>query len=260
MPMKMRQFICKLCGHTFERPVKVASYCSLRCTCAVARMARVWQVASDPARSAIRKERAASRKIVKRRVEEEGRCQECSSTEQLHGHHIKPFAKYPDLRNDPANIKVLCWRCHAKEHPPWLAGLIQTPRMRRGSYIECLRCGGSRYVTSIDIRRGKNLFCGEACRLASMKGRRKRVRGEVKCQECGTPRIVRSEKTKYCGDRCKMEAYKRRSRLPIHCASCGKQHQAFARDVRMGTAKYCSRACALAGLNRRKMAERRHAI
>ena len=43
-------------------------------------------------------------------------CECCGTKVRLHVHHIKSFAKYPDLRFDPTNAEVLCPKCHYKKH------------------------------------------------------------------------------------------------------------------------------------------------
>jgi hypothetical protein len=42
-------------------------------------------------------------------------CQECDQVGgKLHADHIKPWAKYPDLRYIVSNGRTLCYKCHTK--------------------------------------------------------------------------------------------------------------------------------------------------
>lgn len=43
-------------------------------------------------------------------------CECCGTKVILHVHHVKPFAKHPELRFDPANSEVLCPKCHRSRH------------------------------------------------------------------------------------------------------------------------------------------------
>lgn len=89
--------------------------------------------------------RRDSRKVIAKRILEEGRCEECGSAEFLHGHHIKPFAEYPELRNEPSNIQVLCAKCHSAKHPHQARHLYRgVPRS--GVTKDCPVCGTPFYV------------------------------------------------------------------------------------------------------------------
>jgi len=57
------------------------------------------------------------KKLIKDIVKERGKCEECESTEQLQGHHIKSHSAHPAERTNPDNIQVLCKICHAGKHP-----------------------------------------------------------------------------------------------------------------------------------------------
>lgn len=52
-------------------------------------------------------------RVVKRR---DGGCVVCHSGADLHVHHIRSFAEYPDLRMEPTNLETLCRRCHYEKH------------------------------------------------------------------------------------------------------------------------------------------------
>ena len=45
------------------------------------------------------------------------RCRKCQGTEELHAHHIKSWADFPDLRFDVDNGITLCRSDHALKHP-----------------------------------------------------------------------------------------------------------------------------------------------
>jgi 5-methylcytosine-specific restriction endonuclease McrA len=53
----------------------------------------------------------------------------CGSTEQLHSSHIFPKSKYPKLRFDIDNLKLLCFSCHIEwwhQYPEEAGDWIQT--------------------------------------------------------------------------------------------------------------------------------------
>ena len=58
-------------------------------------------------------EHKAVLRAVRRR---DGGCVNCRSGARLHVHHVKPWAEYPELRFDPANLVTLCQPCHADAH------------------------------------------------------------------------------------------------------------------------------------------------
>jgi hypothetical protein len=46
----------------------------------------------------------------------EKKCGKCKSEKRLHGHHIKCFYEFPELRYDIDNGILLCQSCHSKLH------------------------------------------------------------------------------------------------------------------------------------------------
>ena len=49
-------------------------------------------------------------------IDQGNECDCCGVKISLHVHHIKSFAKFPDVRYDPKNSEVLCPKCHRKAH------------------------------------------------------------------------------------------------------------------------------------------------
>ena len=60
-------------------------------------------------------------------------CRRCGSKEELHPHHLKEFAKYPELRYDVDNGLTLCSKCHGKEH--------NIDFSKIGKKLTCQQCG-----------------------------------------------------------------------------------------------------------------------
>lgn len=77
-------------------------------------------------------------------------CQHCNFNNDLHAHHIKSFADYPDNRYDINNGLTLCVECHGKVH-----GKNFKPNKQKFSPIcelcECSTSGRSRYCRSCAI-------------------------------------------------------------------------------------------------------------
>jgi len=59
---------------------------------------------------------AADYKCQECGVEHRKVCECCGVKVSLHVHHIKPFAKYPELRYEQSNAEVLCPKCHYCKH------------------------------------------------------------------------------------------------------------------------------------------------
>ena len=56
------------------------------------------------------------RKWRKAVIERDKVCMKCGCKNNLEAHHIKPFAKYPELALDLKNGITLCKKCHMKLH------------------------------------------------------------------------------------------------------------------------------------------------
>lgn len=74
---------------------------------------------------AVRPDRGAEARAWSRAVRErDGACRRCGAVMHLVAHHIKPWAKHPELRYDVTNGETLCRSCHRKEHPELPAHLF----------------------------------------------------------------------------------------------------------------------------------------
>ena len=104
--------------------------------------------------------RAQCRKVIAKRIFEEGRCEECGSTAFLHGHHIKPFSTHPELRDEPSNIQVLCRECHANKHPHQARKLFKGVA-RSGITKACPICSTEFYVKRSHI--ALRTTCSRGC-------------------------------------------------------------------------------------------------
>lgn len=60
-------------------------------------------------------------------VENGSICECCGTKITLHCHHLKSFAKHPELRFDPENSEVLCPKCHYSRHNGKSGELLERP-------------------------------------------------------------------------------------------------------------------------------------
>ena len=154
--------VCKHCGDSFSKPLarasKNLSYCSRKCQTAALLAAR-WA-----GHQVVSKRPHAVRLAIADCVSKVGQCERCGQTQDLHGHHIVPISKRPDLGADPTNIEVLCRECHAKEHPD--LKIIAIPRPKTGYSISCEECGTERYV--FPSLKGVAKYCGNKCRMKAL--------------------------------------------------------------------------------------------
>lgn len=118
-------------------------------------------------------------------------CQHCGATEiQLHAHHVKSFADYPDLRWDVDNGLTLCWKCHLMIHtalnengvnsgkiqtgkavdnpePSFQGNLIEGVTTRGRAYrrilSQCEFCNKPISKALSDVKNKQHLFCSKSC-------------------------------------------------------------------------------------------------
>lgn len=106
---------CLVCGAAFEIKKyreNSALYCSVEC-----RKKMMPKKESHPNWKGGVSRSWSSKSMIKRIVNEKGRCELCGSNNKLQGHHVMAYAETKELREDENNIQVLCVLCHSKKHP-----------------------------------------------------------------------------------------------------------------------------------------------
>lgn len=201
-PKQRVRLICAHCSAPFDvipKRANTARYCSRACANAhqVGENAANYKHGESGARS------SSYRTAIAIRVREEGCCERCGATENLHGHHIKSFAEYPELRNNPSNIEVLCGSCHAAEHPNQ-ANMLIRPRVRSGKTHACLACGAPFYVKP-SHEDGSRKFCSRKC-AHSM---RPPIIYAKHCVVCGTAFTSSGSNALFCCAECKARGKRR---------------------------------------------------
>lgn len=104
-------------------------------------------------------------KVTQEAVRRVAKCERCGGVDRLQGHHKKSHAKFPNLRDDPRNIEVLCVSCHAAEHPAQ-AALMTGVSFRTGIVKVCLRCGTAFYSKA--SRQFTAKFCSGRCQRSTL--------------------------------------------------------------------------------------------
>lgn len=56
------------------------------------------------------------RKLRRSVLARDGVCRSCGAPNNLHLHHVQPWATHPELRFDPENVIALCRSCHHDAH------------------------------------------------------------------------------------------------------------------------------------------------
>lgn len=60
-----------------------------------------------------------SKKIINELKKQIGICVLCGSKDNLQGNHIKPWKDFPEERENPLNIEIICIDCHADRNPKY---------------------------------------------------------------------------------------------------------------------------------------------
>ena len=108
------EYECMYCGTIFKRPeyVKSPMYCSRKCHGNASRVA----VKVKPVHKTFRQiegYRKWRQDVFKR---DNYTCLKCGGKGKICAHHIKAYARYPDLRTEVSNGATLCTKCHEEFH------------------------------------------------------------------------------------------------------------------------------------------------
>lgn len=106
---------CQVCFLEFEVKKyreKTALYCSSLC-----RQKRMPKKENHPNWKGGIARTWKSKNIIKRLVQQKGKCEMCRSVKFLQGHHVIPYSEDKNLIEDENNIQILCINCHALQHP-----------------------------------------------------------------------------------------------------------------------------------------------
>ena len=169
--------ICEscLCCFVIKNKTYRRRFCSTKCT-GVWLSTRVGPAHPHWRGGSVRSD--LSRKIIRDIKKRVGHCEQCGATERLHGHHKLPVSTHPDRALDPANIEVLCQKCHEGRHPT-IAVLRGSGRSTKIE-IACEVCGRPRKINRSEVARTR--YCGRACHTAAKRQRQKRA---IRCLNDG---------------------------------------------------------------------------
>lgn len=181
---------CAICGKGFTYPKGGSGtheYCSSVCKCMG--MRERFSGAGNPAwRGGTSNRGYLVRAAIRKAKRDHSACVRCGGSENLQGHHIKPYSKHPELASEASNIEVICAACHAKEHPG-LANMISVPRVRNGKMHVCQWCGSEYYRRNGILR---TRFCSHLCLASGEKGHHKQGRPRVRMGGGATVSAARS--------------------------------------------------------------------
>ena len=132
---------CLICNIEFETRTKDQKTCSKKCShkwrsiFLVGDKSPAWKDGKSLERDRLRLGREVKDWRLAVFIRDGYTCQHCGAKGDLHAHHIKPWAKYPDVRFDINNGLTLCIDCHGKVHNKDFRKRVQKNKI-------CPICGG----------------------------------------------------------------------------------------------------------------------
>jgi hypothetical protein len=134
----MFPYACLECGVIFYRQLgkgKNPTFCSMQCL-GNFNGRRIEGSKHPKWRGGISERPYEVTRVIRRRVAEVGKCEECGSTNNLQGHHVRTYSECPDLRCSSSNIMVLCVICHAQKHPEYSNLMLSKVVKEKGVVIQ----------------------------------------------------------------------------------------------------------------------------
>lgn len=113
--------ICPICNKEFVAYHKAKKYCSKHCANIASRDRKGELSANWKGGTSLTRKRAVVAFALKEWrialfIRDNHTCQQCGCRQDLHAHHIKHFADYPEERFNVDNGITLCIDCHGKIH------------------------------------------------------------------------------------------------------------------------------------------------
>lgn len=147
--------VCSWCGKVFidEHAERPREYCSNKCS----GLSKRKNTKEHPRRKQAAELQRWTRAVILR----DKACVRCGVRETLQAHHIKPYAKHPELRLDVDNGVALCPVCHHAQHPKHSLGWYLSRGGQKVQY--CATCE-SAFVPGKRTQRTCSPKCGRELR------------------------------------------------------------------------------------------------
>lgn len=151
-----KSYVCKWCGKVFcddKKARETREYCSNKCLGLSKR--------KDGKEHSRRKYAVELQRWAREVVLRDKACVRCGVRETLQAHHVKPYAKHPELRLDVNNGVALCPPCHHAQHPKHS---LEWYLSRGGQTVKrCVVCEGD-FVPGKRSQRACSIRCGAKLR------------------------------------------------------------------------------------------------
>lgn len=157
-----KSHVCQWCGKVFQedRPRRrVIQFCSNKCLGCSKR--------KDNRGHPRRKQAVELQRWTRQVILRDKACVRCGVRETLQAHHVKSYAKNPELRLDVNNGVALCPPCHHAQHPKHS---LEWYLSRGGQAVQhCVICE-SPYVPRKKSQRSCSIACGRKARYSTTHG------------------------------------------------------------------------------------------